>query len=203
MAMTPAKTYASEVLYDKWNRLLQECELSRHYNLFDEISVKNPVLDAILSSLLHVKAVAILDESLAEYLNTNGIQVPKKYGNNLFGRISFLADQGALVNAEGLHQVRGRRNDIAHQAEETIDWQTLDDDVATIETELTHLGFVGPRPKYEFFASRGRAADSNDPDIAMVFDCRCGVKVDDEPVLEISWKLNTYRISRKPEAEPE
>jgi len=194
--------YLSESIFDSWNRLLQECELSRHYNLLDgRVSARNPVLDAILPSLLHVKAVAILDESLVEYLNIHGIEPPKReYPNTLFGRINFFSDQGRLVDAKGLHEVRGRRNDIAHQSEDTITWQALEDDVTSIEIELSHLGFVGARPNYEFYSSRSRAADSGDPDIAMVFHCRCGVKVDDQPVLEISWNRNVYRIGRNQES---
>ena len=190
--------FLSEYINESWNRLLQECELSRHYNLLNgPISARNPILDAILPSLLHVKAVVILDEALVEYLNIYNIRPPKKkYPNTLFGRINFFADHGHLVDAKEMHKVRGRRNDIAHQSEDTVDWKVLDDDMASIEIELAHLGFVGPRPNYEFYSSRSRAADSDDPDIAMVFDCRCGVKVDDQPVLEISWNLNVYRIGR-------
>ena len=189
--------YISPKLYDRWHSFLQELVLCQHYHLFNvpNLSPRNPVLDAMLSSLLHVKLVAILDEALIEYLEIKSLVVPKKsYGNSLYGRICFLGDNGALKSAGDLHAVRDRRNSVAHESQEHTDWVTLETDSRIVEGELQYLGFVGPRPDYEFFATRS-LANTCDPIYLGILDCSCGVKIADEPVLTIGWQIQVNRTT--------
>src|SRR5690242_5393403 len=121
----------------QWRLFLIDMAFASRYELgyIDAIPPppKNPVLERLLPSLLHIKAVAILDRALRSWCEDRGLVVPKKpYGSDLEGRIDFLADSGHLADRAPLHSVRGVRNVLAHEPTGSVDWAALDSDVRTI-----------------------------------------------------------------------
>jgi hypothetical protein len=111
-------------------------------------SVKNPVVERLLPSLLHVKAVAILDHAIRSWCDHKGLVIPKKpYGTDLKGRIDYLVDNAFLSDRSSLHAIRGTRNIVAHEPADAVDWRQLDSDVKAIYVALKELGLVGEFPK--------------------------------------------------------
>src|SRR5688572_26213119 len=122
-----------------WRRLLIDLEFARNYPIA-RVSLgppfRNPILEAMLPSLLHMKAVTILDEALKKISAQKGL----RSRNSLNARIELLSTERILSTSNGLHAVRGRRNDLAHEFEEAIDWVQLDRDIQEIQSALEHLG---------------------------------------------------------------
>jgi hypothetical protein len=117
-------------------------------------SVKNPVVERLLPSLLHVKAVAILDHAIRSWCDHKGLVIPKKpYGTDLKGRIDYLVDNAFLSDRSSLHAIRGTRNIVAHEPADAVDWRQLDSDVKAIHVALKELGLVGEFPKWEICLS--------------------------------------------------
>ncbi len=64
-------SFLNDDILKAWHRLLQELELARNYHMPYLLTgfsgaFRNPLLDYLLPSLLYVKLVAILDETLVE-----------------------------------------------------------------------------------------------------------------------------------------
>lgn len=131
----------------------------RTYFLLTSFTVRmppaNPVLDRLLPSLLHVKALTILDAGLKEALSTRG-ESPKVHGykDDLNGRINTAGDLGLFPDSTLLHEARRTRNEVAHQFEPSVSWNDLDDAVQAIQQALSSLSLVGPLPKFEVKAER-------------------------------------------------
>lgn len=175
-----------------WKRLLIDLTFARNYTIgfVDNPGPppKNPVLEQILPSLLHIKAVAILDHSLRAWLDAKRMTVPKKpYGTDLKGRIDYLADQGQISDRQRLHELRGVRNDLAHEPAEVVTWADLDRDIANINDVLMGLSLVGELPRLEIFAERSGAQESIDPRVNCVFHYQVAVKEADQVIASIKW----------------
>ena len=180
-----------------WNRLLQEVELAKNYHVSYLLTgfggtFRNPLLDYLLPSLLYVKMVAILDEALIFFISDRGLKVPKKYRGSLDGRIECLNDQSLIANYTSLHEVRELRNLLAHEVSETTTWDNLQADLGTVEDELQHLGFVGDRPKCEYFGERSAMRECDEPGVAFAQDFRVGIKCNDRVTLDISFTRKTH-----------
>src|SRR5438445_12161720 len=85
-----------------WRLFLIDLMFARNYTIgyLDHPGpvAKIPVVERLLSTLLHVKAVTILDHALRAWIDANGIAVPKKpYGTDLKGRIDFRSDNTHLT----------------------------------------------------------------------------------------------------------
>jgi len=190
--------YLTADMSNSWQRLLQEIELAKNYHLPYVLLggtrvTRNPILDYLLPSLLFVKAVSILDEALVFYTNSQNLTMPKKkYGDSLKGRIDFLDDRDILKNAADLHDIREKRNKIAHEITEHLTWEEFDENLNTIESELQHLGFVGDRPKYEAYAECS-PGDSTERGIAFTQDFHYGLKKEGKKVIEISWTAKIHK----------
>jgi hypothetical protein len=189
--------YLTADILNSWHRLLQEIELAKNYHLPYVLTggtgvARNPILDYLLPSLLFVKAVSILDEALVFYTNNQNLTMPKKYGDSLKGRIAFLDDTGIIKNTPDLHDIREKRNKVAHEIAEHLTWEEFDENLNTIESELQHLGFVGDRPKYEAYAECS-PRDSGEPGIAFTQDFHYGLKREGREVIEISWAAKIHK----------
>src|SRR5690242_11217577 len=74
-----------------WRRFLIDLDLAKHYpaatiHFPPTVQRRNPILDRLLPSLLHVKAVAVLDAALKHVLHERGWKVPRKgYTQGLHG----------------------------------------------------------------------------------------------------------------------
>jgi hypothetical protein len=182
-----------------WRRLLIEIELARNYTVpfllsgLARTAPRNPILERILPSLLHIKAVSILDFALNHLIADQGLTVPRRYGDSFKGRIDFLADQKIVSDAAVLHNVRNRRNDVAHEFNEVVSWDILQQDVSAIDTTLHALGLAPIRPQFEFFAERSGAAESTESGVAFAFDYSFGVREGEAVAAEITWTESIYR----------
>ena len=65
--------------------------------------------------------------------------------------------------------------------------------MSTVEREFQHLGLVGIRPKYEFFANKSAARNDDDPKVMCAFDYTAGLKKDDVFVVSFDWTEKIYR----------
>ncbi|SEN47812.1 hypothetical protein [Nitrosomonas marina] len=90
---------------------------------------------------------SILDEALEGEIKKHHGRMPKKYSKTLGGRISFASDNNMINNGDNLHDVRGRRNDTAHEISATVIWDELEADSFEIEMALQNLNLVGNRPE--------------------------------------------------------
>ena len=181
-----------------WRRFLIDFTFARNYTIgyidLPGPAPRNPVLEQLLPSLLHIKAVAILDHTLRAWIDENGMTVPKKpYGTDLKGRIEFLADNNILEDRDALHALRSIRNELAHEPQGVIDWNCLDQDVVTIQRTLKDLKLVGEMPEFEIFSERSAAQWSQDPEVICTFNYRIAIKEADRLVAEIKWSKNLMR----------
>ncbi len=180
-----------------WRRFLIDLEFAKNYPFarvgIDHMGFRNPILEQILPSLLHIKAVAILDGALKDLLAARSLTVPRKYGNGLKARINYLADEGIIVNPEPLHEVRDRRNDVAHEFSENVDWQILDKDVGAIQEALETLSIIGPRPVLGFKAERSAARDSTQVGVLAHYDYRFYLEHNGKMAAEVRWTENLMK----------
>jgi len=181
-----------------WRIYLLEWEAAKHYHfpylLYMRRTNRNPLLDQLLPSLLFLRAASILDESLELCIQIKDIPMPRsQYRDSLEGRISVLCDAGVLNNADDLHSIRKRRNDVSHGAQSNTTWDQLSKDLAVIETSLQNLDLVGDRPHLEYYGERSEMRWVEDPEILGVRDFRCGVKENGTPAMEFSWTETLYK----------
>ena len=144
-----------------------------------------------------MKLLTILDEALVSHIDARSLTMLKKYRNSLEGHISFLSDSGDLLNGTALHAARERRNAVAHEIREYIDWDTLASDVAEVEKTLQHLGVVGVRPQLDYFSERSGLKSSQEPGVLGVRQFRIGVGADGKPIYESSWEQKLHSISAR------
>lgn len=175
-----------------WRQFLIELEFAKNYPMaysvaHGGVAPRNPVLDEMLPSLLHIKAVAILDAALKDLLDQNELSVPRSLGSGLWGRITFLASREILKDTERLHQIRESRNDVSHEFAQKVSWKQLDEDVASIQVALEAHQYVKSRPSLSVMAERSAARESTTPGVSFAFDYRFCVKEGDKVAAEITW----------------
>lgn len=179
-------------MFAAWRVFLIELEFARNYpiayQLGQGLAVRNPVLEQVLPSLLHIKMSALLDDALDMYLTATTTALPKNYRSTLEGRISFLSDSGRITNGPALHEVRKRRNDLAHESFSSVSWLQLDQDLASVHAALQHLGIVGAKPRFEIKAERSAAQGSVEPGISLYFDYSVVVTEGGKTAAEFKWR---------------
>ena len=71
----------------KWRNYGLELVLARNYHLSylltGQSTHRNPVLESILPSLLHIKLLVLLDEALVEFVQSSNSKMPKEYYRTL------------------------------------------------------------------------------------------------------------------------
>lgn len=158
------------------------------HKLHSGLAPKNPVLERLVPSLLHVKLVSIFDHSIRAWIDENCIEVPKKpYGKDLNGRIDFLADKGHIADRRPLHTIRTRRNGLAHHIKSAISWAELDRDVETVQSALSALKLVSDSPKWSIFAEQSAAQAGEVPNSICTIHRRIGIRQEDKMIAEIKW----------------
>ncbi len=174
-----------------WRQFRLEAEASKYYPqsyaLYIGQTHRDILLERLLPTLLHIKAVAIMDDSLDVWLASNGRSLTKPYSDNLFGRLEYMKDNSLLADVDLLHQIRERRNDFAHESGVYCDWAILEEDVTSIEKALLSLSLVRPTAQLAYFAERSAMEGSSEPGVSFSRTFRFGVKEAGTPGLEISW----------------
>jgi hypothetical protein len=174
-----------------WRRFLMYVELTRNYwrvyLMTGATTHRNPLLEDLLPAVLYINMVSLLDEALEVYIDVQDIEVPRGYRNTLKDKIDLLAGAGAVINADTLHDIRKKRNTLAHELTGQITWEVLDTDRSEVESTLRELSLVDASPEYEFFFERSGAKKSDDPEVAFVQDYQYGLKEGDVIVVDVSW----------------
>lgn len=177
-----------EDIRDKWRLLLIDLMFARHYTLGDRLgrsSAKNPVIDRLLPSLLHVKAVSILDYALRAWIDSDsGGSV---VADRLRQRIDYLAKRKALPDCTPLRSVCDRRNKLAHEPTEALNWNELDRDISITHNALFELKILDEMPQWEIFAERSGAERGEVPGAISTFHYRIGIKEGEKVIAEIKW----------------
>jgi hypothetical protein len=180
---------------EAWRRFLIDRAFAQNYRKYfwaTSFTVRmppaNPVFDRLLPSLLHVKALTVLDAALKEALNARSAS-PKAYGykDDLNGRINTAADLGLFPDSKLLHEARRTRNEVAHEFEPSVSWAELEEAVQAIQQGLQSLGLVGPMPRFEVNAERRPKPELNDPNARIGFNYCVSVVGDGKLAAEITW----------------
>jgi hypothetical protein len=180
---------------EAWRRFLIDRAFAQNYRTYfwtTSLTVRmppaNPVFDRLLPSLLHVKALTVLDAALKEELAARGVS-PNSYGykEDLNGRINTAGDLGIFPDSSLLHEARRTRNDVAHEFEPSVSWAELEDTVQAIQQGLSELRLVGPLPKYEVNAERKPKPELNHPTARIGFDYCVSVTADGRVAADIKW----------------
>jgi hypothetical protein len=182
-----------------WRRFLIDLELARNYPaafIQFPLGVRrcDPILDQLLPSLLHIKAVAVLDAGLKVALSAKRLTVPRPYGGGLKGCINFLHDQSIIDDVSPLQAIRETRNDVAHEFEGSVTWTELEAAVAAIQQALEQLALIPARPVLEFFAERSAMEAS--PNETAIGQCRYkfGLKdTDGQEIATVTWTETLLR----------
>lgn len=171
---------------DAWDNFLQRKTLliANGYlgYVLGAFSFHFPPFGQAVAAILFIDAVSLFDASTEARL---GRAKFKKLGD-LNNRIGELAQSGRLLDLNGCHQLRRRRNELGHQAVGLVDAAELDVAIALIHRQLEHWGIVGPMPPYTFDAGRGQLLDSDQPGYK-AREYHTGVKLDDRWVQRLSW----------------
>jgi hypothetical protein len=176
---------------DAWRRFRLETEAARNYPfsyaMYISLTHRNPVLEQILPTLLHIKAVAILDEALSLWLEQHDHRLTQPYKEDLNGRLRYLADNALLDGVDRLHDIRKRRNALAHEAGGSCTWSELLEDVAVMEASLVTLDLAGATANLEYFFERAAIEPSAEPGVKFSRRLKYGVKENGTVALEIAW----------------
>jgi hypothetical protein len=176
---------------EAWRRFRLEAEAAKNYPLSYSMYIsqthRDVLLERLLPALLYIKAVAILDDSLELWLDTNGYRLVSPYRNDLNGRLDYLKDNNLLGAVAQLHDIRRRRNALAHGPDPFCDWRTLERDISTIESGLVFLGLARPSPKLDYYCERSAMQDSTEPGVKFFRTFTYGVKEDGKAALEVTW----------------
>lgn len=173
-----------------WHALLQEVELARNYpapyQLTSAVGAgRNVILEALLPSLLYIRAIDLLDQALRIHMQQRSLALPQSYRDSLAGRIGFLGDQALLSDRAALNRLKDRRNELAHDSVHKPSWAELDAATIQIHKELRHLGFAGDRPHYQFYAEKSPIRASAHEGAKRERTLSFGLKRDGRVVLEV------------------
>lgn len=182
----------SQEIAKAWRRFQIESVFARNYPIAYRLdggaAARNPILEEILPSLLHIKLTALLDEALDYHILTQNLPLPKGYRPRLKDRISLLCNSNQIENDGVLHDVRERRNETAHEISASITWDQLDKDVIEVHKALQHLNLAGDRPNLEIKAERSAVQGSEEPGIAFYWDYSIKVIDGENVAAEHKWR---------------
>lgn len=179
-----------------WRQLRLEAEAAEHYPssyaLYIAQTHRDVLLDRMLPQLLYIKAVAILDDALDLWLLKNDHHLPMRYRKDLNGRLEYLKDYNLLEDTAVLHEVRAKRNELAHEPQSICEWATLRRDMVAIENALASLGLARNTGDLQYFAECSAMQGSQEPGVAFCRTFSYGVKEGSKPALEIKFIQKIY-----------
>jgi hypothetical protein len=103
----------------------------------DTVLPVGDALDTLLPTAIYLTVVSLLDDALAESVQTKCGSASTK---DLYSRIHALKTGGHLKDATGLHRIRILRNQLAHDSGRYASWPEVDELFRVVEGELQHLG---------------------------------------------------------------
>jgi hypothetical protein len=176
---------------DAWRLFLIDMTFGKNYTLaYGQMAAcvpRNPIIERLLPSLFHVKAVAILDYALYAWIDGRRLTIPTGYRSDLNGKINFLADNGHLSDRGSLHAIRGTRNEIAHDPGGEVTWGELATDLKVIHAALEELNIVEALQTWEPFVECSGAMQPEISNAVSTFHYRFGIKHGEKMVADIKW----------------
>jgi hypothetical protein len=82
---------------------------------------------------------------------------------------------------------------LAHEASLVLSWSQFDQDLATVQSTLQHLGFVSARPQFNLMVERSAAKDSKEPGILAYFDYSVILMEGEKKVAEFNWQEKLHK----------
>ena len=175
----------------RWHRLLQILEILRNYKHVSLVTSPsgsvphNPIIDAILPSLLLLQFVSLFEDAAMQRILKMGWKF-KKEKATLYNRIQLLSDNESVLDSSELHAIRLTRNDVAHNLK-FIDWSYLVHSVDIIEKELQNWALIGSRPDYQFFVERSGMKEAEKEEFLFAMDYEVGIKLNDKKLWSYAW----------------
>lgn len=112
--------------------------------------VKGALLNASLPAVYLLAVVAVLDDALSDYIDTNGIEWPRKTKRDLYNLINVAAAVVPGMDADRLHEVRQLRNGVAHptagEPVAAVDWARLDSVIEVVGEALVEMRLMDRVP---------------------------------------------------------
>lgn len=183
---------------ETWRVFLVQLEFARYYPMAYQLervgpAVRNPLLEMILPTLLHMKMMAIADEAFHHYLDDcDQVPATTTYQENLYGRITSLTDRKLIDNGEALQDPRLRRNAAAHQVTSDVSWKQLDSDLLEVQCALERLGLAGERPNFDVRGERSALRESSEPGVLGERDFIVSVHEGTKLAGEYRWQERIY-----------
>ncbi len=182
-----------------WFRTLLEWQTVTHYHdvyrlILPTRSLRNPLLEDVLPSIMLIKAVAVFDEAIADTIGTKHGGLVKGYKDDLNGRIRFLVDRNLVSNGAELHETRSLRNELAHEGNRHATWNELEKALRELESGLQDLKVVGPRPTLEFYFERSGVELSEEKGVLGTRKMEFGVKANDVVAYKAKWIDTLHRL---------
>jgi hypothetical protein len=186
---------------DAWRRTLLEWEAIKQYHmpylLISGQTFRNPFVEKWLPSVMLVKAVAVFDDAVAAYIDTEHGGLPAGYRSDLNGRIRFLGNRGLVSNHPGLHTVRQQRNRVAHVDGCLVTWAEVDSAIAELEGTLLALKLIVAHPRLEYFGERSALSLSSEPGVLGTRTFTIGIREDGKVAYSATWDEKLHRLAPK------
>ena len=180
-------------LQKAWRRFLQDSALLRETTKLRSLpglltAPPNPILNERLPTILFIQLCSFLHEALEEFHQKvySSVALPdtfKKVIDNL---------SKDLVDTDACHDLRKKRNALAHDVGVHVNWPELDGAVDIVDAELRKLHAVGTKPSYDYYMER-TLQDSSDTKVAVCFRYEEGLKLDGKTVLAFTWTQNVMK----------
>lgn len=158
--------------------------------------VKGKLIALLLPSLHLLTIVGLLDEALTEYIDVNEVSWPAKTKRDLFNRINVISNIVPELEPTHLHQLRERRNFVAHDPgafiSNPVSWAELDSAIDCVCKSLKALGVIHEIPEIVPFFERTPQLfpDELGPSGERVRHKHVvGAKCDDKIILEFEFEI--------------
>ena len=190
----------NEEIHKAWCWYEQECLYAKGYALLPMMSApmpgglapRNPIVDRIIPTLLLIKGLAILDAAfkgkIQDHEDLRGVRT-----KDLNARIELLNEHGILLDANGVHDARGRRNVLAHEYEGYVDWEEFKHHIGVIRRELAHISAIGEIPEFTITAECSQLRESTDPNACFERTISVYIEAEGRRVSEISLVQKTMK----------
>jgi hypothetical protein len=180
-----------------WKRFLVDWQFAKSYTTpydldFPSGAFSNPILEALLPSLLFIRLVAILQEAIASLpLERTQIQEAPTEAS-LHELLENLEASGTAIDRPALDRIRRTRNRLAHETGLHVTWADLEEAIDAIESQLQAVALVGQRPELNVKGERSGAERSNRPGVLFEHHYAWWVEFDGEKVAEITWRTSIH-----------
>jgi hypothetical protein len=94
-------------------------------------------LNTLLPTAIYISLVSLVGDALDKAIERSSGSPVRK---DLCHKIEFLAERNCLADPNMLHEIRARRNDLAHELDCFASWKEVEELFSVLDRELRHLG---------------------------------------------------------------